>query len=110
MELLFALGLLTVLAIPLWLGLRRATELFSVEVRDGKTRLARGHCPPRLLSDLGDVARRGRLERATVRVVTEGGKPRVVPGAGLDDAVLQQLRNVVGTWSVQQIRAGRKRA
>ena len=110
MDLLFGLALLVLLAVPLWLSLRRATERFAVDVLDGKVRLARGRCPQRLLHDLEDVVRRAHVARATIRVAVEGGKPRVLPATGLGSDVAQQLRNVVGAWSVAQIRAGKKRA
>ena len=109
MDLLVGFGLLLLLVIPLALALRRATSLFVLGVRDGRVELSSGQVPPRLLRDIEDVMRRSGAGRATLRVIAEGGRPRVV-GTGLDPATLQRLRNVVGGWTVAQIRAGRRKA
>jgi hypothetical protein len=108
MALLLGLGFLLILAIPLAVSMHRANELFLVEVRQGQVRLVRGHAPPRLLHDLGDVVTRPRVGSARIRVVTEDGAPRVLAEGDLTDAHRQQLRNVVGTWPVAKIRAGRR--
>ncbi|MGE0326935.1 MAG: DUF3634 family protein [Polyangiaceae bacterium] len=89
-----------------WLSLRRANELFCVKVQNGKPRLARGKAPPRLFSDLTDVLTRARVKDAEVRVVVENARPRVLSN-GVGAGTEQQLRNVVGTWQLAQIRAAR---
>jgi hypothetical protein len=83
MPLLLALVALFVSA-PLVLALVRANELFFVRVRDGNVRLVRGRVPPRL--------------------VNEGGRPRLYAEGELSPEHKQRLRNVIGAWSVQQIR------
>lgn len=88
------------------LSLRRANELFCVKVRNGRPRLARGKAPPRLMSDLEDVLTRARVKEAEVRVVVENRRPRVL-SSGVTSGTEQQLRNVVGTWQLAQIRAAR---
>ncbi|MCA9628941.1 MAG: DUF3634 family protein [Myxococcales bacterium] len=95
-----------VVALLFGLGLRRANELFCVKVRDGKPRLARGKAPPRLYADLEDVLTRARVRQAEVRVVVEDRRPRVL-SSGVGQGTEQQLRNVVGTWQLAQIRAAR---
>ena len=76
MALLYGLLILAVLAIPLWVSLRRANELFVVKVVGGRASLVRGRIPEGLLGDLDDVVRRPRVKKATIRVVREGGRPR----------------------------------
>jgi len=83
----------------------RYAELFSIRVESGRTRLVRGRIPPRLLSDIEDVLHRARVSSATIRVVTERGEPKLV-APDLSDGTRQQLRNVIGTYRVAQIRAG----
>lgn len=92
------------------LGIRRGTELFLVTMTAGSVRLVRGRCPSRLLDELGDVAKLEQLDSVTVRVLSSGGRPRVVAHGTLSEGQLQQLRNVVGRFQVAQIRRGNKRA
>ncbi len=105
-----SLAVLLLLCVPLAIGLRRATDLFVIEVVDGKPRLQRGRLPPALMSEVVDIVRRNRVRSGRFRVVTEGGEPRVLAEAGLPDAAVQQLRNVVGRYRVAQFRTGRLRA
>jgi hypothetical protein len=108
MSLLVGLLLLGAFAIPLVISMRRANELFVMEVRDGNVRVIRGRAPQRLLDDLETIVARGGVETATIRVVTEDGVARAVTGGALTDAQCQQVRNVVGMWPIAKIRAGRR--
>ena len=101
----FVAATLLVIAGILWI-LRGSPELARLAVRDGKLSLLRGRVPPRLLDDFGDVLSRRTITRADIRVVLEGGRPRVV-ATGVTDDELQQLRNVVGPYTSAQFRAGR---
>jgi hypothetical protein len=101
MELLVGLGLLMVLCVPMALSLSRANELFVVDVKAGAVTVRRGRLPQKLVDDIGDVLRG--VSHATVRCKSEGGKPRVYASVGAD--LSQRLRNVVGTWTVAQLRA-----
>jgi hypothetical protein len=89
-------------------SLRRATELFCVEVKDGAARHVRGRMPAALLSDIGDVVKRPKVRRAMLRVVTESGRPRLLATGELHSDQVQQLRNVVGRFDIVQIRSGRR--
>jgi hypothetical protein len=68
--------------------------------------LVRGRLPPQLLGDVRDLLASAHVTRAEIRLIVEEGRPRVL-AHGLDEASAQQLRNVVGTYTVSQIRAGR---
>jgi Protein of unknown function (DUF3634) len=99
------LALIALLAsAPLVLAMVRANELFLVRVRDGGVRLIRGRVPSRLLDDLADVVRQPAVERADLRAVNEGGRPRLYADGELSPEHKQRLRNVIGAWTVQQIR------
>jgi hypothetical protein len=89
---------------PLVLALVRANELFLVRVRDGNVRLVRGRVPARLFDDVADVVRKPTVLRAELRAVNEGGRPRLYAEGELSPEHKQRLRNVIGEWSVQQIR------
>jgi hypothetical protein len=104
-----ALGVLLLLLIPLGLSIGRASELFVVRVREGSVRLVRGRAPARLLADIGDVVARPPVPWARIRVVTDQGRPRVIVRGDASEAQRQQLRNVVGLWSITKIRAGSSR-
>ncbi|MEB2312572.1 MAG: DUF3634 family protein [Sorangiineae bacterium] len=103
-------AILALLSLPLVAAIRASTELFVLEVRDGKVTVRRGRLPPRLLADLEDVLGRPPVPKARVRCVAEDARPRVLPDPGLSPGRLQQLRNAVGRWELAQIRAGRRRA
>ena len=98
---------LLLLASPLVIAIIRANELFVVKIEDGKARLMRGRLPPRLLADVSDVVRAG--ERARLHCVNEGGKPTLYAEGTLSSAEKQRLRNLVGVWSVAQIRSGARK-
>jgi len=90
-------------------ALRRANELFALKAQAGQLELLRGRLPPALLSEFADIARREQLHDAEIRVLNESGVPRLaLDGAGTQ-AVKQALRNVLGRYSVAQIRIGRVR-
>jgi hypothetical protein len=103
MELVVAIAVL--LAVLLFF-LRGAPELARLEVRDGALEFTKGRMPQKLLDDFGDVLKGSSAPRAVVRVVLDGGQPRVV-ATGLSEAELQGLRNVAGLYSAAQFRSGR---
>jgi Protein of unknown function (DUF3634) len=110
MGLVVGLLILFVLALPLALAIARANELFVVEVDNGTPHLLRGRLPQRLLNDLSDVTARPKIAHAKLRVVSEDGRPRLIVASGdLSDGQIQQLRNVVGMYRVQEIKSGGKR-
>lgn len=109
MDLLVGLGILALLAVPLWVAVSRSNELFVIEVQAGVPRAVRGRLPQRLLDDLADVVERPRLASARFKVVVEDRRARLVVLRGdIPAGQLQQLRNVVGTYPVAAIRAGGK--
>lgn len=110
MSLLVSLAILALLSLPLVFSIRRSNELFVLQVRKGRTKFVRGRVPRRLLQDIGDVVRRPRVVSAEIRVVREGGAPRVRAKGQLTDAQVQRLRNVVGTYQIAQIQAGQRPA
>ena len=93
-----------------WLFLRRANELCTLEIAEGRSTLLRGRAPGRFLSDVRDIAARSSDERLVIAVVSEGGLPRVVVRSGAPrDHILQQLRNVAGQHRVHHFRTGVER-
>jgi len=86
--------------------LRGSPELARLEVRNGRLSFLRGRLPPRVFDDFADVLSRRAIERADVRVVLDGGRPRVI-ATGVTDDELQQLRNVAGSYTSSQFRTGR---
>lgn len=86
--------------------LRGSPELARFEVKEGKLEFVRGRVPPKLLEDFSDVLSGRAIADATVRVVLDGGRPRVV-ATGLPDDELQRLRNVTGPYTSAQFRSGR---
>jgi hypothetical protein len=101
---------------PIAYGLRRANELFALSARDGTLTIMRGRVPPALFSDLAEIAERARLDNAELRVLSVSGIPRLLMSdadGGVSPALeqaAQAARNVLGRFSVVQIRAGRLRA
>lgn len=103
--LLVALG---VLLLPLVISIRRSTELFKLRVSAGKVRFVRGRMPPTLLSDLEDALRASPIERAEIQAIRRGGRAEIVARGDMSPEALQRVRNVVGTYSLQRIAAGRR--
>ena len=109
-ELLVGILILVIVSIPLAFAIARSTELFVVVVQKGKPRLLRGHAPSRLVDDVMDVLSRAKLSnRATIRCVVHNAHPRIETDDAVPAGTLQQLRNVVGHYSVAQIRSGKRR-
>ena len=109
MWLLLALAVLVLLTVPIAVVVRRSTELFVIDVADGRVRLVRGRLPQRLFGDIEDVLRRAGLSGARVRVVIDGSRPSVQASPDVSSGVAQQLRNVVGSYQVAQLRNGNMR-
>jgi hypothetical protein len=93
----------------LWLAARSAITLCIAEVRDGKLQITHGGLAPRVLADLGDVLRRPRVERATLRIVRARQRAHVEATGDLTPAQLQQIRNVVGSVPLAKLANARKR-
>ncbi len=96
------LGLLAIAAV-LGVALTRANELFVVSVRNGRAIYVRGRIPRGLLADINDVVSRAQVAHATIRVVFSQGRIRVL-ARGLDERVLQRLRNTVGIVPEHKLR------
>jgi hypothetical protein len=103
MEMVVAVAVL--LAVLLFF-LRGAPELARLEVQGGALEHTKGRMPQKLLDDFGDVLKGRTIPRATIRILLEGGQPRVV-ATGLSEGELQGLRNVAGSYSPAQFRSGR---
>jgi hypothetical protein len=71
--------------------------------------LALGHVPARMLADVGDVVKRPNVAHALVRIVVDGGAPRVLVTGSLTSAQVQQLRNVVGGYPLAKLRSTPRR-
>ncbi len=107
---LIALLVLAALALPLALAIRRSNELFCLDLRGQRLTLRRGRIPPALMDDFADVLRASRERRAVIRAVTIDRMPRLEARGEITADELQQLRNVLGTYPLAKLRAGRGRA
>ncbi len=110
MWLLLGALLLGILLVPMVRGLWLATELFRISARHGELTLHRGRLPPGLFAELADVARRQNLDQVEIRAVVEGGVPKLLLQGESAKSVEQPLRNVLGRFTLTQIRTGRLRA
>jgi len=106
---LFLLVLLALALLPLFVAIRRATELFVVKVRDGKAHFFRGRIPQGLLDEIDDVVRSPKVVQAELRVVRRSGKPELNARGSLSLDQLQRIRNILGRYGVQRIAAGGRR-
>lgn len=92
-----------VIALPLLL-LRRVNELFVLRSHDGKVRIVRGRIPQRLLDDIADILESATSTSAEIRALSEAGMVRLVTRGSLSPMHEQRIRNVLGSWTVSQIR------
>jgi hypothetical protein len=102
--------LLLILTCLLWFwGLHRSGQLFVVKIREGRVAFTRGRIPAELLADIADIIARAGVIRADIQGVSRDGAPRLIFKGEMNPGVQQQLRNVVGTFTVSQIRHGKTR-
>jgi hypothetical protein len=101
----FALGLAAVLLLPLIVAIFRSNQLFVLRVRAGQLTFVRGRMPQPLFEQIADIVR-GTDTTGELIVVTEDGRPRLIPKGRFDAGLLQQTRNVVGLYPLAKIRAG----
>jgi len=85
-------------------ALMRANEMFVISVRNGRTLVMRGRIPSSLREEIDDVVARARVSRASLRVVRSGGTARMI-ATGVEPAVAQRLRNVLGLYPDHKLRA-----
>lgn len=103
-EVRWILFLLLALAISWWIwGLRRATTLFSISVREGRIARTRGNIPPRVFSEVKDIIERAGVNRADIRAVRRDGHAVLLFEGEIGSGVQQQVRNVVGQFSAKEI-------
>jgi hypothetical protein len=100
--LLFVLLLLTFV---LWIwGLRRASTLFTLRVKQGRITRSSGKIPARLLSEIADILERAGVTTAKIRGVVRDGRPVLLFDGEMSPGTAQQMRNVMGQFSVAEIR------
>ncbi|RZO66073.1 MAG: DUF3634 family protein [Sandaracinaceae bacterium] len=88
-------------------ALSRANEIFCVSIRNGRSLVVRGHVPPSVMREIAEIARRAKLQRATVKAVKQGGRPRLVT-SGVDEGTTQRLRNAVGAQGFGHLKASQQ--
>ena len=93
----------------LYWAARNAVTICVIRVERGKLRVMRGGIAARVLADVGDVVRRPRVERATIRIVRERGFAKLHMSGTLSDAQMQQLRNVIGSVPLAKLVNARRR-
>lgn len=96
-EMLVALGL--VMGTFLW-WVRRQGQLFWISVRDGKLLVVRGRVPQGLAADFAPHLRGVRRGEVYVQKTASGGR---LTTRGIDDAVTQRLRNLLGIRPLAQL-------
>jgi hypothetical protein len=81
---------------------QRMNELFLLSVRNGQVIVVRGRVPPGFLRDVRMIVRG--LPKATIRGIKSDGHARIT-GSGLDERVMQRLRNAFGHHPASRLRA-----
>lgn len=98
------LALLAIAIAALYVSADRARTFAVCSVNRGRLTIVRGKLPARVRSELEEVVARGGVASASFSIKREDGRPTLVLHA-LDDAnVAQRLRNVVGRFSVAELR------
>jgi hypothetical protein len=108
MELVFVAAVAIAL-IALWLSARAAVTVCLLDITRGDVVVRRGGLAPRILADIGDVAARPKIARATLRIVRERGRAILEVNGAVPPAQLQQLRNVVGSVPLAKLVNSRRR-
>ena len=109
MNLLLMLLAVSLLLLPLVISIRRSTELFRLRVRGGRAEFIRGRIPQGLLDDFNDVVSSPPLEHVEIWAVPGAGKAELMTKGEVHRDQLQRLRNTLGTYTLQRIKAGGRR-
>jgi len=95
MDAVYALGILGLLALLLWVATRQ-NEVFRVVIRGGRVTVLRGKVPTSFMTDLRDLVRH--VDAGTVHAVKRDGEPRLVVSASIDERTAQRLRNAFAVY------------
>ncbi len=90
------------------ISIRRSTQLFVLKVRQGRVRFLRGRIPSGLLGDVEDIVRQPPVAEAKIYCLRSGDEAYLRVEGQLGEAQRQQLRNVVGNYSLPKILDGRR--
>jgi hypothetical protein len=102
------LGIAVALGLLFWRA-RDAITICVIEVERGRAKIKRGGMAPRVFSDIGDVVKKPRVARATIRVVRSRDRAKVEVSGKIGDAQVQQLRNVIGSVPLAKLVNARRR-
>jgi Protein of unknown function (DUF3634) len=102
-------AVVAVALVALWASARAAVTVCVLDITAGDVVVRSGGLAPRVLADIGDIAARPKIERATLRIVREGGRAALEVRGAVPPAQLQQLRNVVGSVPLAKLRNARRR-
>ena len=90
MDAVYALGVLALIAVALWVATRQ-NEIFRIDIRAGRATVLRGKVPPSFLGDVRDVVRH--VDAGSVHAVKRDGEARLVVSSSIDEKTAQRLRN-----------------
>ena len=94
--------------LALWVSARRAITICVLEIVDGEIEVSRGSLTPRILSDMGDIAKRPKVKSATIRLLRARDFAKVDASGPFTVEQLQQLRNVVGNIPIAKLVGNRR--
>lgn len=80
----------------------RQNALFVLSVRNGRVLVVRGRIPAGLLTDVEAIVRG--VRSATIQAVKDQGHARLT-ASGVDERVLQRLRNAFALYPASRLRA-----
>jgi hypothetical protein len=95
--------------VALWASARAAITVCVLDITSGEVVVRSGGLAPRVLADIGDVAVRPKIARATLRIVRERGHAALEVDGAVPPEQLQQLRNVLGSVPLAQLVNARRR-
>jgi len=80
----------------------RRNELFLLSIREGRVIVVRGRVPPGFLDDVRTIVKG--VRSATIRVAKDDDHARLT-ASGVDERVLQRLRNAFSTYPSSRLRS-----
>ena len=95
--------------VALYASTRAAITVCVLEVVAGQVFVRRGGLASRIRADIEDVVARPKIERATLRIVRDGGSAVLEVKGAVSATQRQQLRNVVGSVPLAKLVNFRKR-
>ena len=100
--------LVGLVSVVFFLWSMRRREIFRIEVREGRARVARGRVPPGMLGEIRQVVAHPPVRRSTIFAFRGLSGARIYTNGDLDQGREQRIRNIFSLYPASQLRAAQE--